>query len=122
MIKEWNKLSLEIRNSESYSIFKISLLKFTITIPSIVFSVADIYGIKLLTRLHVGLSHLREHKFRHNVQDKINLLCCYSLEIALTSHFFLHCQNFITLRTNLMNELHKLDSNVLNVDEISQTK
>ena len=88
MIKEWNKLSLEIHNSESYSIFKISLLKFTRTIPSIVFSVADIYGIKLLTRLHVGLSHLREHKFRHNVQDKISLLCCYSLEIALTSHFF----------------------------------
>ena len=60
-IKEWNKLRLEIRNSESYSLFKKSLLKFTRTIPNSVFSVPDIYGIKLLTRLRVGLSHLREH-------------------------------------------------------------
>ena len=61
-------------NSEPYSIFKKSLLKFTRTIPISLFSVADIYGIKLLTRLHVGLSHLRDHKFRHNFQDAINPL------------------------------------------------
>ena len=98
------------------------MLKFTRTIPNSVFSVADIYGIKLLTRLRVGLSHLREHKFRHNFQDTINPLCSCSLEIESTSHFFLRCQNFITPRTNLMNELRKLHSNILNVDEISLTK
>ena len=87
-IKGWNKLSLEIRNYESYSIFKKSLLKFIRTIPNSVFGVADIYGIKLLTRLRVGLSHLREHKFRHNFQDTINPLCSCSLEIESTSHFF----------------------------------
>ena len=104
-IKEWNKLSLELRNSEPYSIFKKSLLKFIRTIPNSVFSVADTYGIKLLTRLHVGLSHLREHKFRHNFQDIINPLCYCSVEIELTSHFFLRCQNFINPRNNLMNKL-----------------
>ena len=62
---EWNKLNLEIHNSESYNIFKRSLLKFARTIPSSVFSVTEICGIKLLSRLRVGLSHLREHKFRH---------------------------------------------------------
>ena len=121
-IKGWNKLSLEIRNYESYSIFKKSLLKFTRTIPNSVFSVADIYGIKLLTRLCVGLSHLREHKCRHNFQDTINPLCTCSLEIESTPHFFLRCQNFITPRINLMNELRKLYSNILNLDEISLTK
>ena len=39
-----------------------------------VFNVVDIYGIKLLTRLRVGLSHLRKHKFTFNFQDTINLL------------------------------------------------
>ena len=91
-IKEWNKLSLEIRNSESYSIFKKSLLKFIRTIPNSVFNVADIYGIKLLTRLRVGLSHLREHKCRHDFQDTINPICSCSREIESTSHFFLRCQ------------------------------
>ena len=43
-------------------------------IPNSAFSVADIYGIKLLTILRVGLSHLTEHKFRHNFQDTINPL------------------------------------------------
>ena len=52
-IKEWNKLSLEIRNYESYGIFKKSLLKFIRTIPNSVFTVADKYGIKLLTKLCV---------------------------------------------------------------------
>ena len=80
------------------------------------------YGIKLLTILRVGLSHLREHKFRHNFQDTINLLCSCSLEIELISHFFLRCQNFTTPRTNLMNELRKIDSSILNVDEKSFTK
>ena len=98
------------------------MLKFIRTIPNSVFNVVDVYGIKLLTRLRVGLSHLREHKFRHNFQDTINPLCSCSLEVESTSHFFLRCQNFITPRTNLMNELRKLDSNILNLDEISLTK
>ena len=85
---EWNKFSLEIRNSELYSIFKKYLLKFIKTIPNRIFSVANIYGIKLLTRLRVGLSHLREHKFRHNFQDTINPLCSCSLETESISHFF----------------------------------
>ena len=112
---------MEIRNSESCSIFKKSLLKFIKIIPNSVFGVSSIHGIKLLTRLGVGLSHLREHKFKYNFQDT-NPLCSCCLEIESTSHFFLCCQNFITPRTNLMNELRKLDSSILNLDEISLTK
>ena len=98
------------------------MLKFIRTSPNSVFSVTDIYGIKLVTKLRVGLSHLREHKSRHNFQDTISPLCSSSLEIESTSHFFLRWQNFITPRTNLMNELRKLDSKILNLDEISLTK
>ena len=32
-------------------------------------------GIKLITRLRLGLSYLREHKFKHSFQDTINPLC-----------------------------------------------
>ena len=102
--------------------FKKPLLKFIRTIPNSAFGVANIYGIKLLTRLRVGLSHLREHKSRHNFQNTINPLCSCSLEIEPTSHFFLCCQYFITPRTNLMNEIGKLDSSILNLDEISLPK
>ena len=82
------EVKLEILNSELCSTFKKSLLKFITKIPNSVFSVADIYGIKLLTRLRVGLSHPREHKFRHNFEDTINPLYYCSLVTESTSHFF----------------------------------
>ena len=92
------------------------------TIPNSVFGVAAIYGMKLLTRLRVGLSRLKEHKFRHNSEDTVNPLCSCNLEKETISHFFLSYLNFITTRINLMNKLHKLDSIFLNLDEISLTK
>ena len=84
--------------------------------------VSDSLGIKLLTRLRLGLSYLREHKFNHNVQDTINPLCSCSLESKSTTHFFLHCQNFTDLRKCLTNELIKINLCILTLDEKSFTK
>ena len=67
-IKEWNNLSPEIRKSVLYEVFKNSLLKFIRLSPNSLFNVSDSLGIKLLTRLRLGLSHLREHKFNHNLK------------------------------------------------------
>ena len=72
---EWNKLDNNIRNSESVSAFKKQILKFMRPSPSSTFNMHNPHGIKLLTRLRVGLSHLREHKFRHNFQDSLDLFC-----------------------------------------------
>ena len=80
---------MEIRNSELYSISKKFLQKFIRTIPNSVFNAANIFELKLLTGLRVGLSHLREHEYKHNFQDAINLFCSCSLEIEPTFHFFL---------------------------------
>ena len=70
-IKEWNNLIPEIRKSISHEVFKNSLLKFIRPIPNSFFNVSDSLGIKLLTRLRLGLVHLREHKFNHNFQGTI---------------------------------------------------
>ena len=40
-----------------------------------IYGVHNPKGIKLLCRLRLGLSHLREHKFKHNFQDTLNPLC-----------------------------------------------
>ena len=87
-IKEWTNLSPEIRKSVPYEVFKNSLLKFIKLSPSSLFNVSDSFRIKLLTRLRLGLSHLREHRFNHNFQDSINPLCPASLESESTTHFF----------------------------------
>ena len=62
--------------------------------PNSTFNVHDPHGIKLLTRLRVGLSHLHEHKFRHNFQDSLDPFCNCSQHIETTIHFFLHWSNY----------------------------
>ena len=84
----------------------------------------DLYplGIKFLTRLRLGLSHLNEHKFKHNFQKCLNPLCSCSLEVASTIHFFLHCHFFfvdkfrqILLETaeNIIKDISHLNDNLL---------
>ena len=79
-IIEWNKLDQDIRNGKSYALFRKHLLSFI--------------GLKLLTSLRVGFSHLKEHKFRHNFVNPINPLCSCENFVESTTHFFLHCTHF----------------------------
>ena len=77
------------------------------------FLIRDATGLKLLTRLRLGLSHLREHKFSHNFQDTVNPLCSCSLELENVEHFFLRCHHFNQSRFNLKNELQLIDPNII---------
>ena len=81
-IIQWNDLDPTIPNSKSFAVFKKSILKFIIPYPSNVFNCINHKGIRLITRLHVGMSHLREHKFKHNFQDRLNPIssCCLDIE------------------------------------------
>ena len=63
--------------------------------------------------MRLGFSHLREHKFRHNFADTVNPLCLCTLETEKTEHFFVRCQNNLSARTTLMNELNNV-SNAIN--------
>ena len=69
-------------------------------------------GSKLLNRLRLGFSHLREHKFQHNFADTVNPLCSCALETESTDHFFPRCQNYVSFRTALMNELSSVNSGI----------
>ena len=74
-----------------------------------IFNVQDQVSIKLLARLRLGLSHLREHKFRHNFEDNLNPLCSCSIEAETTLQFFLRCQFFNDIQEILMNDLMNID-------------
>ena len=82
-LRDWFNLNASIRNSESLAIFKSRLVSSIRPIQSNVYNIFDPIGLKLLTRLRLGCSHLNEHKFRHNFQDCLNPLCSYSLEIKV---------------------------------------
>ena len=92
-IREWNKLDTSICQAPSYSVFRKALFNFIQPTAISTFGTNDVSGSKLLIRLRVGFSHLRDHKFKHNFQDTMNLLCHCSLEAEDTYHFFMPCQN-----------------------------
>ena len=72
------------------------------------FHVHNRHGIKLITRLRVGLSHLCEHKFRHNFQDALDPFCNYGRHIKTTIHFFLHCSNYVNQRKTFFDKISNI--------------
>ena len=85
--------------------------------PNSAFNVHNSHGIKLLTRLRVALSHLRENKFKHNLQDSLDPFCNCGQHIETTIHFFFYCLNYSNQRKNFINikcsSLYQNDSSVV---------
>ena len=111
-IRKWNKLDLDFCKSP-YSVIRQYLLKVIWPQPSATFNVCNFAGLRLLTRLRFGLSHLNDHRFNHNFQNYINPLRTCSLEVESTSHFFLHCLYYNDVRETLLNEFKSLYENIL---------
>ena len=81
--------------------------------PKPTFNIHNSLGLKLLTRLRLGLSHLH---------DCINPLCSCSLEVESTVHFFLHCHNFVNIRNTLLNKLNSISCDITNCSDRSLTE
>ena len=110
VIYEWNKLDPDICSSASYNLFLNTLLKFIRPLQRKMFSINDSVGVKLLTRLRLGFSHLREHKFRHGFRDILNPLFPHSIKAETNADYFLRCHFYNANRSVLMNELNETDS------------
>ena len=89
--------------------------------PNRVFNCHNCKGIKYLTILHLGLSHLREHKFKHSFQDTLNPFCSCSLDVETDMHFFLYCPLFINQRCNLLSTVNDIDNSLTNTDDTTLT-
>ena len=48
-------------------------------------------SIKFLLRFRLGLSHLRNHKFKHGILDSLNPICSCGLDIETTCYYLLNC-------------------------------
>ena len=72
-ILKWNKLDVNIRNSETLSVFFLNLLNFVRPSPKKHFDRHIPNRIKYITRLRLRLSHFRKHKFKHNFQNALTI-------------------------------------------------
>ena len=117
IVTEWNNLDKSIRNSESFSIFKKNILKFIRPSPNSIFNCHIPKGVKLLTRLRLGLNHLRDHKFNHSFQDSLNPICNCGTDVDTTARYLLHCPLFSDERLILIKNIRNIDSNILNLND-----
>ena len=95
-LNDRDKFNETVRNSEPISIFKSRLLSFIRPLEGIVFNIFHPIGLKFLTRLRLGFSHLNEHRFQH------------SFEIEDTLQHLLHCHHFSQHCIDLMNSVKSI--------------
>ena len=108
VINCWHQLSNFIKNSLSINIFKKRYLEFFKVNARSLYGIHHPIGTKLLTRLRVGLSHLRDHKFSYNFQDTSHPFCLCTLhEKETVEHYLLHCPCHVTSREVLFETLRK---------------
>ena len=121
-IKEWNNLDPHIKKSKSISIFKSNILKFKRPKPNNVYYCHNPKGIRLLTRLRLGLSHLREHELKHSFQDYLDPLCFSGNEIETPAHYLLHCSTYTNERMTLLNKIKRINCSILEFSDAVVTK
>ena len=119
---KWNKPDLNIRNSESLNIFKKSLLKFIRPSANSVFHCHNLKGVKLLTRLRLGLSHLHQDKFKHGFQDTLNPICSCGNDIETSAHFLLHCPHYSSERSTFLNTIRNINRNIFDKHDLQVTE
>ena len=115
-IKERNSLDIDIRKSDSISIFKKCILSFIGPLPNKVSNSHNPQGLKLLTRLRLDL---RYHKFNHNFLDTINPLCRCGSDIKTTLHFLLCCPKFMECRNTLLSEISEINSELITRNDLA---
>ena len=73
-------------------------------------------GLKLITRIRLGLSHLLFHKFKNTFQDTLNPICnCRTVETTIP--YILHRPSFTNEILTIFNKIRSIDENILSKDE-----
>ena len=109
-IREWKYLDEEAKSKPSVKCFKIFINDNYIRTPGHpLYGICDKYGISLLTKIRVGFSDLREHRFLHNF-NCISPVCRCGLDDESPVHYFLCCPMFtnerIVLLSNVSDIIH----------------
>ena len=103
-INNWNNLDNSIRSSPSLSIFKTNINNFIRPKLKSFYSIRNKHGIKLLTKIRVDFSDLRDHRFDHKFNCP-SPLCNCGREDETSAHYFLCCPRFKTLRKTYLSKI-----------------
>ena len=102
-IKSWKDLNEEV-SKPSVQSFKKYLNDFIRPPGHSLFGIRDKFGIKLLTKIRVSFSDLRDHRFDHNFNCE-SPICSCGIEDETSVHFFLRCPHYTTQRSTLLSKI-----------------
>ncbi|KAH3890067.1 hypothetical protein DPMN_014136 [Dreissena polymorpha] len=108
VIRKWNTLPDEVKNSESLNIFKSKLNRTLVKTPAYYY-VGKRYLQLTHTRLRTKSSALNDHLFAKNI---ISSPLCSCGAIETTNHFFFLCPKYNHIRTELINIITGITSDV----------
>ena len=86
-----------------------------------VFNVSHPKGLIFLTCLCIGLSHLKEHKFKHNFLDTLYPIRICGFDIETLNHLFHHCPRFTNERQNLLLKIERIIPDIFRKTDTSIT-
>ena len=89
--RELDKLDLQLRNEKFFKKFRNTLLKIGRPTADLIYGIHHTLGLKLLTRLRLGLSHFNKYRFKHNFKTTLTHFVHALLKLSQLSIFFLHC-------------------------------
>ena len=64
-----------------------------------------------------GLSHLQEHKFKHNFQHTLNPSCTCGEDIETLCHYLVHCSLYTNERLAFLNIIQGIDKSILELTD-----
>ena len=113
-IKAWKELDEEVKWKPSIQSFNKSLFDFKRPLGYPLFGTCDKFGIRLLTKIIVEFSDLRDHRFNHafNCESPI---CAWGIDTETSVHFFLRYPRYPLLRAILLSKISNIIHNDVSV-------
>ena len=115
-ITEWNSLDIKICSS-AYTTFKKHLIYEFKSVPNSLFNIQNTIGIKLLTRVRLGFSHLNKNRYNHKSKNRVNPKCIFSSENESKFHFNLHCHFYTPIKNTLFYKFKKIVTNLQKISD-----
>ena len=87
-IASWNNLISDFNAMPTFNHLKNHLFKLVRPVERSIYGIHDPKGIRYLFQLRVGLSPLKNHKWRHNFIDIFTETCSCNTDVENTNTFF----------------------------------
>ena len=72
--------------------------------------------------MRVGLRYICEHKFKQSFQGTLNPICSCGEDIETTSHYLLHCPNYLQERMTFLNTVTFAVPNISDLNNAQLTE